>query len=123
MEKWQEKGPRANSRAKMPQMDCVQNKEESRKNLALIIAPLLFNFFAPPTKTICAAKALAPARICRAPAKPMVTARVPSFAAMTTAPGLRGSTAARRDAKRLVVVVPVAPAGKMRVSVQAAGTA
>ena len=123
MDKWQEKGPHANLRAEMPQTDFAQNMEELRKNLALKFAPPLFNFFALPSKTICAAKEMVPARICRAPAKPMVTARAPSFAAMKTATGVRGSTAARKDAKRLVVVLPVALAGKMRGSVQAAGTA
>ena len=123
MDKWQEKGPHANLRAEMPQTDFAQNMEELRKNLALKFAPPLFNFFALPTKTICAAKEMVPARICRAPAKPIATARAPLFVAMTTATGVRGSTVARKIANRLAVVLPATHAGKMRVSVQAAGTA
>ena len=123
MDKWQEKGPHANLRAEMPQTDCAQNKEQLRNNLALKFAPPLFNCFALPSKTICAAKEMVPARICRAPAKPIVIVRAHLFVAMTTATGVKGSTAARKNANPLAVVLPAAHVGKMRVSVQAAGIA
>ena len=87
-----------------------------RKNRALIFAPVLFNFFALPTKINFAAKEMVSARRCRALAKLITIAQDLSFVALKTVIGQKGSTAARKNAKGMVVAHLRVPAGKMRVS-------
>ena len=101
-------------------MQTVSAQNYTRKSLAPKFAPLLSNSFALPTKTICAAKEMARARICRALAKSIATVRVPSFVALTTVPGLlRGSTVARKNARQkgVAINIIVALARQMRESV------
>ena len=84
----------------------------------MALVPPLFNHFALPTKSICAAREMAPARRIRVPVTQLVTARVPSFVALTTVIGLRVSTAARKNAKRMGVALVRVLARKMRVPVK-----
>ena len=90
VEKCPGKCPHVNSRGKMSLIDYVDLKKEgSRKITALEFAPLLSNFFAHPTKIICAAKEMAPVKRCKALAKMMVIVRVPSFVERKTVSGPR----------------------------------
>ena len=82
----------------------------------MIFAPPLFNRYALPTKSIYAAREMAPVRKCRVPVRQIATARVPSFVALKTVIGLRVSTAARKNAKRMGVALVRVLARKMRVS-------
>ena len=84
----------------------------------MALVPPLFNHFALPTKSIYAAREMAPVRKCRVPARQIATARVPSFVALTTVIGLRVSTAARKNAKRMGVALVRVLARKMRVPVK-----
>ena len=78
-------------------------------------APPHFNHFALPTKSIYAAREVAPVRICRVPVRQIATARAPSFVVLKTVIGLRVSTAARKNAKRMGVALVRVLARKMRV--------
>ena len=84
------KGLHVNSRGKMSWIGCVNlRKEGFRKITALEFALLPSNFFAHPTKIICAAKVMAPAKRCKALAKLIVIVRDPSFVARKTVTGQR----------------------------------
>ena len=61
---------------------------------------------------------MAPVRKCRVPVRLIATARVPSFVALKTVIGLRVSTAARKNAKRMGVALVRVFARKMRVPVK-----
>ena len=77
-----------NSRGRMWLIGYVDLKKEgSRKITALEFAPLPSNCIAHPTKIICAAKVMAPAKRCKALAKLIVIVRVPSFVARKTVTG------------------------------------
>ena len=80
-----------NSRGRMWLIGYVDLKKEgSRKMTALEFAPLPSNCIAHPTKTICAAKVMAPAKRCKALAMMIVIVRVPSFVERRTVSGPRG---------------------------------
>ena len=97
VEKCPGKGPHVNSRGKMWLIGYVDLKKEgSRKMTALEFAPLPSNCIAHPTKIICAAKVMAPAKRCKALVKLIVIVRVPSFVAKKTATGQRKLTAVRK---------------------------
>ena len=81
----------------------------------MALVPPLFNHFALPTKSICAAREMAPARRIRVPVTQIVTARAPSFVALITVIGLRVSTAARKNAKGMGVALHRVLARQMRV--------
>ena len=76
-----------------------------RKSHAMALAPPLFNLFALLTKSICAAREMAPARRIRVPVTLIATARPPSFVELITVIGLRVSTAARKNAKGVGVAL------------------
>ena len=94
MEQWQGRGLLVNTWEDPLKTTCAHPMDLLRKNIALEFAHLLFNSFALTTKTICAAKEMVIAKRCRAPARRIMTARVPLLVAVTAVTGLRGSTAA-----------------------------
>ena len=114
MGKLQGRGLVANSRVDWPQTNCAETKQ-LRKNHAMALAPPLFNLFALPTKSICAAREMEPARRIGVPVTQIVTARAPSFVALITVIGLRASTAARKNAKGMGVALQRVLARQVRV--------
>ena len=89
----------------------------------MALVPPLFNHFALPTKSICAAREMAPARRIKVPVTLIATARAPSFVELITVIGLRVSTAARKNAKRMGVALVRVLARKMRVPARMAESA
>ena len=114
MGKLQGRGLVANFRVDWSLMKCAETKQ-LRKTYAMALAPPLFNHFALPTKTICAAREMAPARRIRVPVTQIGTARAPSLVASITVIGVRVSTAVGENVKRMGVALCRVLARQVRV--------